>query len=529
MDKTGARGGVESGHSLWTVPLVSSVVLILVLATLFSDTAASVVTFWWESSQYSYGFLVVIVSAYLIWQRRMLLGDIVPVPSKLGLSVLIALSLLWLVSRLVGVMTVEYVSFIMMFPALIWAVFGNQTGRVLFFPLSYLIFATPIWDPVASILQDMTAVVAYKVLQFQGIPTLMEGYYLTIPEGRFLIEEVCGGLRFLLASMALGSLYVYVFFEGNRKRLMVFSIIVFWSIALNWLRVLIIIWIGHLTDMQHWMVEDHEGLGWALYAGLMYPLLWILMPKEKQKTGIISETKFKPRNVRDEVLPLRKQYLYGGVLTGLIIFFVVIKNVESQALSLPNTFSSVDLVFPKGAEKWIGPEYIDDGWRPLFHGADKVLAAKYHKGDESVMLYVAYYAHQRQGAELINSENGFFTGANEVVVPGGVRHILVSDFESQQVVEVEFRSSKEKVIWYWYNVAGISTTSQITAKLLDIWGAIISNRSAMVVSISIDSDQGADSARRELALFYRQMMPHISVRLDELNGQLNAEYTRRDN
>lgn len=519
MDKIRVREGAESDLSLWATPLVSSVILIIVLTTLLSDTAASVVSFWWESSQYSYGFLVVIVSAYLIWQRRVMLDDIVPVPSMFGLSVLVALSLLWLVSRLVGVVTVEYVSFIMMFPVLIWTVFGNHIGRVLFFPLSYLIFATPIWDPVAPILQDMTAVVAYKVLQFQGIPTLMEGYYLTIPEGRFLIEEVCGGLRFLLASMALGSLFAYVFFESNRKRLMVFSIIVLWSVALNWLRVLIIIWIGHMTDMQHWVVEDHEGLGWALYAGLMYPLLWILMPKEKQKTGIISETKLKPRNVRDEVLPLRKQYLYGGVLTGLIIFFVVIKNVESQALSLPNTSSSIDLVFPDGAEQWIGPEYIDDGWRPMFHGADKVLTAKYRKGDESVMLHVAYYAHQRQGAELINSENGFFAGANEVVVPGGVRHILGRDSENQQVVEVEFRSAKEKVIWYWYNVAGIPTTSKITAKLLDIWGAIISNRSAMVVSISIDSDQGADYARRELALFYRQMMPSISVQLDELNGQ----------
>lgn len=529
MDKTGARASVESGRTLWTIPLVSSIFLILILMTLLSGTATSVATFWWESSQYSYGYLVVMVSVYLIWQRRVLLNDIVPVPSMLGLSVLVALSLLWLVSRLVGVVTVEYVSFIMMFPVLIWAVFGNQTGRILFFPLSYLIFATPIWEPVAPILQDMTAVVAYKVLQFQGIPTLMEGYYLTIPEGRFLIEEVCGGLRFLLASMALGSLYVYIFFKRNSKRLMVFSIIVFWSIALNWLRVLIIIWIGHLTDMQHWMVEDHEGLGWALYAGLMYPLLWMLMPKVKQQIGIISETKFKPGNVSDNVLPLRKQYLYGGVLTGLIIFFVVIKNVESQVLSLPNTFPSIDLVFPDGAEQWIGPEYVDNGWRPVFHGADKVLVANYRKDDESVMLYVAYYAHQRQGAELINSENDFFAGANEIVVPNGTRHILAGDSESQHVVEVEFRSVKEKVIWYWYNVAGISTTNKITAKLLEIWGAVISNRSARVVSISIDSDQDSDSARKVLTLFYKQMMPHINVQLDALNGQLNTERTRCDN
>lgn len=46
-----------------------------------------------------------------------------------------------------------------------------------------------------------------------------EGLYLSIPAGHFEVAEACSGLRYLMASVALGVLYAYLTYRSPWRRL----------------------------------------------------------------------------------------------------------------------------------------------------------------------------------------------------------------------------------------------------------------------------------------------------------------------
>ena len=76
--------------------------------------------------------------------------------------------------------------------------------RRILFPLAYLLFAVPLGDFLVGPLQDVTAVFTVWALQLTGIPVYLEGRFFYIPTGAFEVAEACSGIRYLIASLALG-------------------------------------------------------------------------------------------------------------------------------------------------------------------------------------------------------------------------------------------------------------------------------------------------------------------------------------
>jgi preprotein translocase subunit SecG len=71
--------------------------LVAVLVGLYAPVLSRLVRQWYEDPDYSHGFLVPLLSAYLIWQRRDKLAAIVRKPSNWGLVIVVfSLGLLFL-------------------------------------------------------------------------------------------------------------------------------------------------------------------------------------------------------------------------------------------------------------------------------------------------------------------------------------------------------------------------------------------------------------------------------------------------
>ena len=72
-------------------------VLVAALLALYAPVLVRLVRQWWTDPDYSHGFLVPLLSAYLIWQRRDKLAEVARKPSNWGLLIVLgSLGLLFL-------------------------------------------------------------------------------------------------------------------------------------------------------------------------------------------------------------------------------------------------------------------------------------------------------------------------------------------------------------------------------------------------------------------------------------------------
>ena len=133
-----------------------------------------------------------------------------PQPNLLALLVLGGLGFCWLLATLASVQVFEQFFLIAMIPAAVWAILGNRMVWALAFPLAYLLLAVPFGDALILPLIDFTADFTVTALQLTGIPVYREGSFFSIPSGNWSVVEACSGLRYLIASFTLGTLYAYL-------------------------------------------------------------------------------------------------------------------------------------------------------------------------------------------------------------------------------------------------------------------------------------------------------------------------------
>lgn len=165
-------------------------------------------------SYYSHGFLIPLLSAFVIWWNRDRLKTMTVVPSRAGLWVLGGGLLLYGLGTSWFVNFASALSMLVVLAGLSLYLFGPAVTRALWFPLAYLLYMIPL--PKISIiyitfwLKLLVASLAADIVDAAGIPVLLDGAYLTLPNGVIEIENACSGLRSLIALTALGAVYAYL-------------------------------------------------------------------------------------------------------------------------------------------------------------------------------------------------------------------------------------------------------------------------------------------------------------------------------
>ena len=187
--------------------------LVFVIAFgLYWETTWSMVAQWTDNGNYSHGLLAIAVSIYLVWERRAELGQLRPAPHWFGLLATLGFGGLWLVAGLGNVLVVQQICVIGLLNAVAFAIYGPRVYVVLAFPLLTIFLVTPMWNVLENPLRDLSTVVTHVVLEMLSMPVLLEGYEVTVPGGRFVIEPACSGLGFFLCSGLIGAYFA----EFNR-------------------------------------------------------------------------------------------------------------------------------------------------------------------------------------------------------------------------------------------------------------------------------------------------------------------------
>lgn len=198
---------------------------------------------WWRDSNYSHGFLIPVVSGYLLWKKRDELRAAASQVDYRGL-VLVALGMLMFVFANGGA---EYftlrVSFVVSLFGLIWFLFGRIVIGKSWFELAFLIFMIPIpyviYFAATFPMQLLASKITASILNLIGMGAIRQGNIIHIQGYSLEVAEACSGMRSVMALLALGALYAYTTQRRFSGKLILFLSTIPIAVVANVIRVFV--------------------------------------------------------------------------------------------------------------------------------------------------------------------------------------------------------------------------------------------------------------------------------------------------
>jgi exosortase len=259
--------------------------LAAVLAAVYLPHAAYMVQNWWSDPNYSHGFLVPVVSGWLIWRRREELAAQPARPDAWGLAVIAGGLLLLVLGQAGHEFFLRRLSLLPVLWGVVLVYWGWPVARRVAFPFAYLILMIPlpyvVYDSVAFPLRLVAARLAGWALELGGLPVLVEGNVIHLPSTVLNVVDACSGIRSLISLLAVAVLLAHLLLPARwRQALLVLAVLPV-AVATNALRVVAA---GLLAERYGEAVLQgswHDLTGWAVFMaafGLLAALAWLLRP-----------------------------------------------------------------------------------------------------------------------------------------------------------------------------------------------------------------------------------------------------------
>ncbi len=187
--------------------------LTCLIVFLYFPDITSMVSDWASKKEYSHGFLIPIISAYIIWTKRDFLRLSPMQPDARGIFIVITGVALLILGYVAFEPFTRRFSLIVTMLGLIYFLCGSSIARLLVFPAGYLIFMIPIpyifMKTIAVNLRLISARVTSYTLNLAGIPIVREGVNLELPNISLEVADLCTGILSIVAITALSVLYAY--------------------------------------------------------------------------------------------------------------------------------------------------------------------------------------------------------------------------------------------------------------------------------------------------------------------------------
>jgi exosortase A len=493
-------------------PLAAAVVGIAMVwvAAWYWDTARAMTETWQNSTTYTHGFLVVPISAWLIWRERVRLARLRPHHDLRVLPLLAAPGAAWLLANLAGVRVVEQFALVLMIVVLVWALLGPMVARALAFPLLFLLFAVPVGDFLLPALMEYTAQFTVLALHATGVPVYREGMSITVPSGNWSVVEAGSGLRYLIACVTGGVLFAYLRYRSLGRRLVFIAAAVVVPVVANWLRAYVIVMISEVSGGKIAAGVDHLLYGWIFFA-MVTLLLFGIASVWREDSQSNDAAQVVPASHGGRA-PTPSRWLSAALATSaaIAVWPAAAWHLEGGPAKPPSA-----LAVPDAGEWRIEPARITD-WTPHF-AAPSVVQQTYAKGADRVALYIAYYRDQRRGAELVSSMNTLAASEDAWRVTEEFLRPVVVAGEDLVPIESHLRRQPTRLVaWRWYWVDGTRTTSPYRAKLLQLRSQLRGRGDdAAVVVIYTGVDQQSSEGAAVLHDFAAAALPQITQVLDD--------------
>jgi exosortase len=205
-------------------------------------------------------------------------------PWSPALLPLVACSLALAVMELLLMNSARFVLLPLFFVTTVAAGLGRKAAMRVAGGTLFIYFALPQWWVINELLQGITVLTVGTMLDLGAVPAFIEDSHVRIPSGVFEIASGCSGLNYLMAGCALAAFFALTRLESWRHRILLTAVAGVASVVFNWLRVLLIIVIGHQSEMQHYLVRvEHHSFGWLLFLVSLAPVFGLAMRLENRE------------------------------------------------------------------------------------------------------------------------------------------------------------------------------------------------------------------------------------------------------
>jgi exosortase A len=493
--------------------------VLLALGVAQHSTYGSMLAIWQRSQTFAHGFIILPISLYLLWRMRGTLLSTPRQPALSALALLAGLGVLWLLAAVANVQTLQQYCAVAMLTAAIASVAGWRVVRAAAFPLAYLMLAVPFGEVFVPPLIDFTARFTVAALQLSGIPVFRDNSHLVLPSGSWDVVEACSGLRYVVASLALGSLFAYLNYRGSVRRAVFIAISLALPVVANGIRAYTIVLIGHLSNLRLATGIDHLVYGW-LFFGLVSLLLFWCGAAWRDQPYPVTATRDAP-TPEPAAVPLSPRL--AAVAAGALVLTLAFPAAATWLLGVPPEPAQVPkLSVASPPPPWRAVALSPLDWQPLHTGHPQRYAAKFHDGRQTVALYLTAYAHQGRGAELL-------TPVLVVAQPGVPLWREIAS--SERIVNIHGRLQPVRVtimqagagkllVWRFYRTGGKETASPQRLKMLLAVAKLLRqpDGGAEIALSSAFEEQPEDAARAMLQLL-GAMLPAIDEGLQHVTAR----------
>jgi exosortase A len=501
----------------WRHALPALVLVLLALLGLYHETLAAMVGIWLRSDTFAHAILVPPITLWLVWRLRHRVASVAPRPQPWLLVALAVVALGWLVGDLAGVNALTQLMLTALLVLAVPAVLGWAVARELAFPLAFLFFMVPIGEFMMPAMMDWTADFTVAALQFSGIPVYREGLQFVIPSGNWSVVEACSGVRYLIASFMVGTLFAYLNYRSTTRRLVFCLVALAVPIIANWVRAYIIVMLGHLSGNTIAVGVDHLIYGWVFF-GIVIGLMFFIGARWTQPDG--DRNAALPQAAGLPVAARASSPALHWAVAAAVVAVAAAPHAAAWQFERGDLLVAPALALPE-LPCWPATD-AQPLLRPTFVGASAELAQVYGEGPSAVTLHVAYYRNQGYGRKLTSSDNYLLssddrrwnrTASGQRSVQAGDRRV---DFTRHELLggrlagaTARERLDVRQVLW----AGGRFTTSPHVATLLSVAGRLTGQGDDAAALTIYTTGEDAAATQQVLDTFIREHLGSIEARL----------------
>jgi EpsI family protein len=371
--------------------------------------------------------------------------------------------------------------------------------RLIVFPLFFLFFTVPIGEFAMPQLMEWTADFTVLALRLSGIPVYREGLQFVIPSGNWSVVEACSGVRYLLASLTVGTLFAYLNYQSNRRRVVFALVSLVVPVLANWMRAYIIVMLGHLSGNKLAAGVDHLIYGWVFF-GVVIMLMFVIGARWAEPDKVLL-----PQASDAPASTAKFSAAKLWAMAASFALLAAVPLVANWAIDRSESAVTVRLTAPAAlSPTWqaITPALAD--FKPAFDNPSAEINTSYASQGQAVGPYLGYYHHQDYNRKLVSSSNVLVPSKDPhwARVASGARAVSVNGQPVQLRTAVLRPSAlglsgnqNRLLVWQVYWINGRLTSNDYLAKLYSAFYRLTGrgDDSAVLVLYTPQDSQGGNA------------------------------------
>ena len=470
--------------SAWRTPTMLWIIIAAGLSFAIAssyEALTEMVRRWDTSEEYGYGYMIPIITLFLIWQRKDKLEELHFTGSWLGVMVLAFGVLITLVGQLSTLHSITQYGFVIGVIGGAYALLGWTAFRIIAVPLLLLFLMVPLpaflFNNLSSQLQLISSEIGVAVIRLFGISVYLEGNVIDLGVYKLQVVEACSGLRYLFPLVALSVIASYFYQAAVWKRVVVILSSIPITVLMNSFRIGVI---GVLVD--NYGIEQAEGFlhdfeGWIVFmacVALLVLEMWILsrFGRDRRPFREIFGMDFPAPTPNDAVIAKRRVPAQSWIVLVLLGMGVAGAVAVGDRVESPPKRAGFE-AFPLALEEWRGrADWLDSIVLGALKLDDYIMADFRNADGRNVNFYVAYYASQRSGAAAHSPRS---------CLPGGgwriESHTQIALGDGLKTNRFVIRKGDHRqLVYYWFKQRDRIVTNEYAVKWFLLWDALTRNR-----------------------------------------------------